>query len=83
MLSPTHLACPYINVCLLPQPSLDGGSVPFGGPQAADGEIKIFADHVLIPKERFTVKRVEFVNPQDSYLRLFAHSDNTNNDVGK
>jgi hypothetical protein len=38
---------------------------------------------VLIPKERFTVKRVEFVNPQDSYLRLFAHSDNTNNDVGK
>lgn len=59
----------------------NGGSVPFGGPQAADGEIKIFADHVLIPKERFTVKRVEFVNPQDSYLRLFAHSDNTNNDV--
>lgn len=58
----------------------DGGSIPYGGPQASDGSVKIYADHILMPKQRFTSNDITFINPKDSYMRIFAQSEG--NDVG-
>ena len=58
----------------LPEDLSSDASVPYGGPQAADGSIRIWGDEFALvvegPKDRF----IEFNVPVDAYMRAFVSS---------
>jgi hypothetical protein len=59
----------------LPEDLTSPDSIPYGGPQAEDGSVRIWGDKFALvntdgPKDRF----IEFVVPVDAYMRAFVSS---------
>eukprot|EP01104_Vermistella_antarctica_P009829 TRINITY_DN2573_c0_g2_i1.p1 TRINITY_DN2573_c0_g2~~TRINITY_DN2573_c0_g2_i1.p1 ORF type:complete len:3323 (+),score=759.25 TRINITY_DN2573_c0_g2_i1:349-9969(+) len=69
---PTDDSCPELNHLPRNLHKTNGGSVPYGGPQADDGSIRMWATDILAPGD-VTDRYIKFLVPTDSYVRVFLY----------